>query len=291
MGGLPLIIIFWRRQSLVDDDFLSLEISKLWSADLRPLKCVVFEKPFLNSAIGELHTTCSILDAVTPLALVAASIFPIHLTIPVPFIVLVATLIVIPGLPSKNTYSCFLIVLVRAFVHIAVLGVESLLPFTLAMFEAVLEFSNVYAPIFPLVLALTLRLAIDVDSCEDIAICKEIRTLPVLKAVQPLSFESVAIFPLMNSVASGLGLVPLTDVAVTKDSLPDTLAFFEPVCPLTFVYLAVGPCVNTFAVRLAVEEVALISVSVRIAFHATTTSGIILPLAFIDARFAILHHT
>ena len=94
----------------------------------------------------------------------------------------------------------------------------------------------------------------------------------------------------MHSVTSCFGLVPLTDVAISKDAFPDALAFLQSVCPLALVYLAVRPCVDTFSVRLPIKEIALISVSIRIALHAATTSGIILPLAFIDARFAILHN-
>ena len=93
----------------------------------------------------------------------------------------------------------------------------------------------------------------------------------------------------MHSIPSCFGLVPLTDVAISKDAFPDALAFLESVCPLALVYLAVRPCVDTFSVRLPIKEIALISVSIRIAFHAATTPGIILPLAFVDARFAILH--
>jgi len=115
--------------------------------------------------------------------------------------------------------------------------------------------------------------------------------LPVLQAIKPLSFKAVTIFPLMYTISGCFRLVPLTDIAVTEDSLPDTLALLESCCPLALVHLTVSPCVDTLSVWLSIQEVTLVSVSVRVALHSTTTAGVILPLTFIDARFAILHDT
>jgi len=48
------------------------------------------------------------------------------------------------------------------------------------MLETVLELSDVYAAIFPSVLTLPFRFTVHINTGEDIAIGKEIRTLSVL---------------------------------------------------------------------------------------------------------------
>ena len=113
----------------------------------------------------------------------------------------------------------------------------------------------------------------------------------MLQAIEPLSFEAIAILPLMHSIASSFRLVPLADVRVSENSLPDSLTLFESVGPFTLVHFAVGPCVHAFPMRLPVKEVTLISVSVTVAFHTFPVARVVLPLSLINASFAVLHGT
>lgn len=89
-------------------------------------------------------------------------------------IVLVAALVVISGLPCEKPDSKFLVVLIGAFVHIAVLVIKSFLPFSFAVLEAVLEFTSVDASVLPFVLALSLRFSMDVYACENVTIGEEV---------------------------------------------------------------------------------------------------------------------
>lgn len=141
---------------------------------MRTLESVVFEQTFLNTTVRELHSTSSILDTMAPLALVAAPVFPVHLTIAVPLVILIAPLVIVARLPSEETEAILFIVFVAALVLIAVLVIESLLPLASSVLEAVLELTDVDARVLPLVLALPFRLAIDVDTGEHVAVRKEI---------------------------------------------------------------------------------------------------------------------
>ena len=167
-------------------------------------KSIVLENAFLHSAIWKFHTASTVLDPMSPLTFVMASIVPKHLPISMTLIVFVTALIVVARLPNKEANTIFLIVLVVALESIAVLAFQPFLPFSFAMFEAILELTNIDASIFPLILALALRFAIIVDTCEYITISKEIRALTVLKAIEPFSFKTITIFPLMYTISGRL---------------------------------------------------------------------------------------
>ena len=111
----------------------------------------------------------------------------------------------------------------------------------------------------------------------------------MLLAILPLSLQPVPILPLMHAISGSLGLEPLADVAVSKDSFPDSLTFFETSGPLALIYFAIGPRVDAFPMRLAIEELPFISVAIGVALHATPTPCVILPLTLVDSSFAILH--
>lgn len=170
----------WRVDCLVQDDLLRLQTANLWCLHLGSLEGVVFEKTFLDATVWELHPTRPILDSSDPLALVARAIFPVHFSVAVSLVILVAALVVIPALPREHSHAILLIILVCTFVHVAILVIESFLPLALAVLQAVLELSNVDASVFPLVLTLTFGLAKVVSSGEAVAIREDIRTLTVL---------------------------------------------------------------------------------------------------------------
>ena len=97
-----------------------------------------------------------------PFSLVAGPILPVHLSVSMALVILVAPLVVVAGLPCEHAHTIFLIVFVGAFVHVTVLVIESFLPFTFAMLQAIFEFTNIDALIFPFVLALTVGLTINI---------------------------------------------------------------------------------------------------------------------------------
>ena len=165
------------------------------------LESVVLKKAFLDATVRKLHPADTILDAVHPLSLVTRAILPVHLTVAVPLIVLVATLVVVATLPGEETHAILLVVFVGTLVHIAVLVIESLLPFALAVLQPVFELSYVDTTILPLILALALRLAHVIRSREAISVRKDVSALPMLKTALPFTFVPVPIFPLVHTVA------------------------------------------------------------------------------------------
>ena len=173
----------------------------LWCANLWPDKVIVLKKSFLHPAIRELHPSKAILYTAFPLTLVTRAVLPIHLTVAVPLIVLVATLVVVATLPGEETHAILLVVFVGTLVHIAVLVIESLLPFALAVLQPIFELSYVDTTILPLILALALRLAHVIRSCEAISVRKDVSALPMLKTALPFTFVPVPIFPLVHTVA------------------------------------------------------------------------------------------
>ena len=81
----------------------------------------------------------------------------------------------------------------------------------------------------------------------DIAVGKRIRTLPMPQAELPLAFVTITVCPLVLAVSMSLVLIPLADVAVTSDALPDAIAVLNPVRPFSIVRVAVHPCVEPLA--------------------------------------------
>ena len=198
------LIARWGRYRLVQDDLLRFQVTQLRCGHLRTLESVVLEQAFLDSTIGELHAASTVLYTVAPLALVARPVFPVHLAIAVPLIVFIAPLVVVARLPSEETKAVLFVVLVAALVLVAVLVIESLLPLATSVLQAVFELTDVDAGVLPLVLALPLRFAVDVDTREHVSVRKEIRSLPMLQTVEPLSFESVTVFPGVDTISCGL---------------------------------------------------------------------------------------
>lgn len=218
----------------------------------RTLKDVVFKEAFFYAAVGELHSTHTMLYSLLPLPLVTRSIDPVHFTVAVAFIIFVVALIHVTTFPSKLTKSVLFVVFIAAFVRVAVRSIKALLPLAFAVFLPFVELADVDATIFPLVLAHSLGLSMLISTCEYVSICKNVGALAVLETVAPFTLISITILPLMNSVAVCFALFPLADVRVSENTLPDSLTFFEALSPLALVYLTVSPAINTLAVGLVV---------------------------------------
>ena len=67
------------------------------------------------------------------------------------------------------------------------------------------------------------------------------------QAELPLTLVTIAVCPLVLTVSMSLVLVPLADVAVTSDALPDAIAVLNPIIPFSIVRIAVHPCVEPLA--------------------------------------------
>ena len=170
------LILVSRRSHdcLLQEDFLRFEVSDLGSCHLGSLERVVLKHTFFDSTIRKFHAADTILDSTDPFSLVAGSIFPEHLTVAMPFIVLVATFVVVATLPREHAESVLLVVLVGPLVHVAILIVEAFLPLAFAVLEPVFELADVDASVFPLVLTLTFWLSVNVGSRVAITVCEDI---------------------------------------------------------------------------------------------------------------------
>ena len=103
--------------------------------------------------------------------------------------------------PGKHTHSILLIIFVLSFIHVALLIVESLFPFTFAMLQTIFELTDIYAAIFPFVLALPIRFSSNIYACVAVPVGEYIRALSMFETIVPLTFIPIAIFPLMNTIA------------------------------------------------------------------------------------------
>ena len=112
------------------------------------------------------------LDSAFPLTFIARSIFPVHLSIAVSFIIFVAAFIKVAAFPGELTHSVLLVIFILTFIHVASLGIESLAPFASSVLQSVLKFSNIDASIFPLVLALAFGFTVAISARKDVSVCK-----------------------------------------------------------------------------------------------------------------------
>ena len=152
---------------------MSFHLFDLWRLDsLRSLERIVLEQALLDPAVGELHPPYAVLDASLPFTLVARPIFPVHLSIAVPLVILVASLIVVTTFPGELAHSVLLVIFILTFIHVASLGIESLAPFASSVLQSVLKFSNIDASIFPLVLALAFGFTVAISARKNVSVRK-----------------------------------------------------------------------------------------------------------------------
>ena len=116
----------------------------------------------------------------------------------------------------------------------------------------------------------------------DIAVSKRVRTLPMPQAELPLALVSITIRPLVLSVSMSFVLVPLADVAVTSDALPDTIAVFDSIKPFSIVSVAVNPGVEPFARDSTLIILAQVLITVAEAFVALAMALISDPFALVN---------
>ena len=102
-----------------------------------PLECVVLEDTLLYATVWELHAARPVLDSMSPLAPVVATIVPVHFAVPVPLIILVTAFVVVAGLPHKEPDAVLFIVLVGSLEPIAIMAFHALLPLAFTVLEAV----------------------------------------------------------------------------------------------------------------------------------------------------------
>ena len=125
---------------------------------------IVFKVTFFLRPIWEYHFTISMLDAPDPLTLVTASICPVHLSIPVSFIVFIFSFVDITASPLEYPVAVLFVSVVVTLVAVA-LGASCTSPLTFSLFHSSFEISDVAGTIGPCVLAFSIWFPIDVFTC------------------------------------------------------------------------------------------------------------------------------
>jgi len=116
-----------------------------------------------------------------------------------------------------------------------------------------LEVANIRRAILPLVVAETVRFTDAVVSDVSVSVCKDFRAFSMFQIVLPLTFVSVSVFPLVDSVPMAFSVFPLPDIRVATGPLPDSETLLDSLLPLTIVYLVIGPGKDAFAVCFVVQ--------------------------------------
>lgn len=151
------------------------------------------------------------LHATMPSSPVYRSIGPAHLSEAFSLIVNVAAPISVPALPFEETPAVFLIEIIVTLVAVCGLALPRrfLLPFAVAMLEAISKGALVGVPIRPLVLSEALWLAQLVLTNVDISVGKEVRSISMAETCFPLALVPISIEPHVDPIALSLARLPL----------------------------------------------------------------------------------
>jgi hypothetical protein len=139
----------------------------------------------------------------------------------------------------------------------------------------------------PLVLPLPIWSAILILSIIAVSVCKEIRSISVSQTAFPLAFESISISPYMDPITLGFIVSPLSYIAVSLDSLPDSLSFLHSFRELPIIDFSILPSINPFPICLAHMVLAMISIARREDLESSSMSFVILPFALVDSAIII----
>ena len=232
----------------------------------RSFEDVHFKDTSPSRAIWEDHDSDAFLDALVPGPHVCASVGPAHHAVALSLILDITPHVDVTRLPLKSAVAVLFIIHILAFIriapHSAIFISLSLLPLAMTILHSPFELASVATAIDPLVLTEALRLSVNILAHEDVAIGKEIASIPVSKGSYPLSFVFVSVAPDMDSVALGLGVLPLTDVALAVEALPHSIAALHALHPLAVIHLSILPCVYALPGGLAALIGTLIRVTV-----------------------------
>lgn len=105
----------------------------------------------------------------------------------------------------------------------------------------------------------------------------------------PLALIAIPVRPGMHSIPMCSGSVPLSDIRVSVDALPDTVSMLESAVPFSIVDLSICPCVYSIAMCLASLELAVVGVAIGIALKAFSITKIMDPASLVLAATLVLH--
>lgn len=226
------------------------------------------------------------LYSIFPIALVAAAIDPVHLSVTVPEVSSVVALIEVSVCPCEDAITPLLIRLVLPLVFVAVPGPP--FPQALPGPESVLEVPFEVAFVLPIVLTETPRPVVLVKPLINVSIHELLDPLSVLHRVLELPLVPVALFIHEYPVAFQLPLVPLPNVSLSSAALPETLPLLNSTRPLPLVSLPlpIGELSPSFGFVLLVE--AVIDRPIHQPLKAQPVLLIVLPLPLENSLFLLV---
>jgi hypothetical protein len=182
--------------------------------------------------------------------------------------------------PYELTVTMFHISLVRTGVFICSIS-TCLLPVALSMLHAVVELTRIHISVGPSILPEAFSLTPAVLTHILISNSKDVHALSVSEAGFPFTFVLVLVTPSMLSKPVWLVCSPLTDIVVTSDSLPDSVALLVSFNPLALVELSALPYVLPLAPYFARPVLALVSIAIGKVLIALAMASVIGPMTFI----------
>ena len=225
---------------------------------------IVLEVSLLDLPVGELHHPSAMLDASLPQASIRRTISPGHLSVSLPLIVLIRSLVHISRLPPEDTLSVFLILQILALILITGLTILVLPPQPSPSLQALLKLADIQRPVDPVIGPLTMRLALMILAHIGVAVSEDVCSVAMLEALLPLALVPVTIGPYVHSIAVSLRVLPLPDVGVTQQALPHTIAVLQPILPLSVIDLAVLPRIDPLPMCAVAFELSDVCVLVRV---------------------------
>ena len=179
------------------------------------LEDIVLKVAFLLGAVREDHFAISVLNSTDPLALITATVCPIHLSVAISFIFFVLTLVDVSTGPLEHSIPVLSITQVVTFIAVT-LRAAGAAPLPLAFFHSSLEVAHVARAIRPGVLTFSVGFTIDVLTCVGVAVHENVSACAMLQTPVPFAFIPVAVLPCVHAVAVGFTLMPFANVTVIE---------------------------------------------------------------------------
>ena len=273
---------FWRNRVFFawgrSEDFLRIDllivyyITFLFNYD----QSIVLEYSFFVAFARYINLSLSMLYSSAPLAFIKTSITPVHLSIAIPHICFIVTLIDITSRPGKYAITIFLIISILSLIFITI--PRALLPKPLAISQSIFEISLEIASIWPIILSISWRFPIWVKPFIDISVCKLLYTFSIFQTLFELSLIPVSVYPNMNSISICLSEFPLSYIRIPFSSSPHPRSMFHTINPFTLIKLSVRPGVSAYSFRFTIYIIPLVDTLIGKFLIACPMFIVILPI-------------
>jgi hypothetical protein len=228
--------------------------------------------------------------SVFPEAFIKSAIDPKHLTVTVLIILEEIPTIFVPVRPFVNPIAVLLVIKILSLIGVTFDFLVSR-PHSFPTPKSFLEVAFEHSSVFPEVLAVPFRFAVQIVADVDIAISEMLSSFSILEAIIELTLEPIAVDPDVHSPAFCSSHLPLSVVGVAFDSLPKTFTILYTIGPFTIVKFTVGPIKLASSIGLTVCIGASKLRSLREIFPAFAVFLIIGEGAFVDAVIIVEHDT